>query len=106
MLLQPIQRGARRVNLEQSLLYPRLEVDVDGAHVAHDLRARFLVGKEQRVLATTARCVEELRADAAFARARRTGHEHAAAAEDALAAEHLVKPRDAREDPRRGGLVI
>src|SRR4029077_16603773 len=62
--------------------------------------------KEQRVFAATACGIEELRADAAFARARRTGHEHATAAEDALAAEHLVAPRDAREDPRRGGLMI
>ena len=66
----------------------------------------FLIGKKQRVLTPAASGVDELRADAALARARRTGDEHAAAAKDALAAEHLVEPLDAGGDARHGGFVI
>ena len=43
---------------------------------------------------------------AVLARTRGTGDEHAAAAEDPLAAQLLVEPRDARANARRGGLVI
>ena len=94
------------MNLEQPLFQPRLQVDADGAHVANDLRTRFLVGEQQRPLAATAGRLSELRADAALAGARRPGDEHAAAAKDALATQHLVQPRDAGGNPLPGGFVI
>jgi len=46
------------------------------------------------------------KSNAVLARTRGTGDEHAAAAEDPLAAQLLVEPRDARGNARRGGLVI
>ena len=106
VLFQAVQSGTQRMNLEQTFFHPRLQIDADGAHVAQDLRAGFLIGEEQRPLAAAAGGVDECGSDAALARARRTGHQHAAAAEHALAPEHRVKFGDARGDALGGCLMI
>ena len=49
------------MNLKDPGFQPGFEIDADRAHVAHDLRTRFLIGKKQRAFATTASGVDEFR---------------------------------------------
>src|SRR6187397_3354695 len=94
------------MDFEQALVDPPAEVDADRAHVADNLRRRFLVSEEQAAFAPPAGRVDEGRADRRLAGARRTGYEHAAAAIDALTAEHFVERRHAERDTLRRRLVI
>ena len=51
---QARKRGAVRLELEQTFLHPRFQVDPDRTHIAHDLAGRFLEGKIEGTLAAPA----------------------------------------------------
>ena len=94
------------MKLQQAFLHPRLQVDADGTHVAHDLVGRFFEGKIQDTLAATAGGIGKVCDQAALAGARCTGDQHAAAAEIALAAEHLIQARNAAGNTFTGYDVV
>ena len=48
--LEPVERRPRRLDPEQALLDPGLEVDPDRAHVADDLGPRLLEGEVEAAL--------------------------------------------------------
>src|SRR5258708_5327913 len=84
------------MNVEQPALDPRLQIETDRAEVPNDLIAGFLEGEEERRLPTAAGGVDEVSRDTGLARAGAARYQHAALAEIALAAQHLIEPRDAR----------
>src|SRR5436190_23863451 len=94
------------MNLKQPLFHPPAEVDADRAHVAYDLRGRFLIGEEQRALPPAAGRLDELGSNAALARAWRAGDKDAAAAKDSLVAQHLVETWDASRNVLGRGRVV
>ena len=100
MHLEAMHRRPRRVEAQQPALQPRLQVDADGAHVAHDLLLRFLEGEVQAALAARAGAVGEVSGEDGLAGARRAGDQDAAAAVVALPAEHRVEVRRCRSRSR------
>ena len=92
MLLQPVQRRARGMDLQQSLFDPDRQIDVDRPHVADDLRRRFFIGEVKCPLPALAGGFDNPRGDAALAGPWPAGNEHAAGAKNALSVKHVVQP--------------
>src|SRR5262245_4905351 len=67
--LQSVEACAGCMEPQQPLLDPRLELQADRAHVAHDLRRRLLEREIEAPLAALARGIGEVRRDAALAAA-------------------------------------
>ena len=80
MRLEAEARRAVRVELQQSTIHPLLQVDADGAHVAHQLRGRLLEKEIQATLATPAGGIHEMGRQARLAGARGSGEQDGAAA--------------------------
>ncbi len=102
----PAVGRTRRMELQQPLADPRLEVDADRAHVADDLPGRFLEREIQAALAAAAGRIHEMRRHAGLAGAGRAGHQDAAPAIEALAAHHAVQPVDAGRDAFGGRRMV
>src|SRR2546422_1077505 len=68
------------VEVQQALLYAKLEVNADGAHVADDLAGRLFKSKIHAIFTTRAGGAGESRRNAGFPCSRRAGHQHAASA--------------------------
>ena len=94
--------------MQQALVDPTPQVDSDGPHVADDLVRGLLKGEEDASLPASAGGVDEMSSQACFPGAGRSGHQNAAAAKVAFAAEHRVQGGDARRNPfvGRGMLQI
>ncbi len=97
--------GRRRKRSSPFLIQARRSRPID-AHVADDLALRLLEREVQAALAAAAGGVGEVGGQAGLARPRRAGDQDAAAAVEALAAQHGVEPRDPRRDPLGGRLVV
>ena len=105
MELQPVQRRPRRVDLQQPLLHPAIEIEADRPHVADVLRRRLLELKADGALAAAAGGIEEAGGEGRLRRSGAARQQHAARPEIALAAEHVVKPVDPGRDPLGGRVV-
>src|ERR1700722_15090197 len=94
------------MKLQQTFVYPWLQMDPDGAHVAHDLTGRFFEGKVKYPLAAAAGGIGKVRGETALAGAGRAGDQHAASSEVALATQHRVKTRNAGGNAFVGNVVL
>ena len=103
---QAVGTGTGRVEAQQALLRPGLQIQADGAHVTDHLALGLLEGEVQAALAASAGRVGEVGSQARLASARRTRNKHAAAAVNSLAAEHGVEPGHAGGNPLRGRFVV
>ena len=94
--------------MQQALFDPAPKVDADRAHVAHDLARRFLEGEIDALLTAPAGRIGKMRGNAGLAGPGGAGHQQAATAEIALAAEHAVEFGNAGGDdvPRRRVIQI
>src|SRR5260370_14238179 len=93
------------MKVQQALLYAWFKVNANGAHVADDLAGRLLKSKVQAVFTTSAGGVRELRRNAGLPGSRRSGHQHAASAEESLFAKHLVQTGDSSGNACGGSFV-
>ena len=89
--------------MQQALVYPALQVDARGAHVADHLLRRFLEQEVEALLAARAGGIDEVRRQRGLAGAGRAGHQYRAGAVVALAAEHVIQGRRGRVDTRSLG---
>src|SRR5262249_11294003 len=88
---ETVEAGPRRVELQPTLLDPRLEGQTNGAHVAGGLPRGFLEGQVQAALTAPTRGVGEVGSHAALAATRGAADEDSAATVVASAAEHSVQ---------------
>src|SRR5512135_624562 len=91
---------------EQALLDPSIEIDADGAHVAHHLSFRLLEREVQAALAPSAGRVGEVSRQAGLTGPRGPRYQNAAAPVVAGTPEHRVEPRDAGGDALSTGWVL
>src|SRR5689334_11157063 len=98
MSFQPAGRGTCRVDLQQSLAQPRLEIETDRTQIADDLRGGLFKREVQGGLAAAARGLGEVARQARFPGPRAAGHQNAAAPKVALAPEHPVEIRNASRE--------
>ena len=106
VLLQAVERRAHRVEAQQPLANPLVQVEADRGHVPDDLGRRFLEGQVEAALAPAADAVGEGGGEAGLARAGGAGDQDAAAAIVALAAQHRVQAFDAGRDALAADAVV
>ncbi len=106
MHFQAKRRRPDGMKVQQALLNPAPQVDSDGPHVANDLVRGFFKREEDASLSARAGGVDKMSGQACFPRARRSGHQNAAAPKVALAAEHRVQRGNARRHPLVGRHMI
>ena len=91
-------RGAVRLNLEQTFLHPWFQVNPDGTHIANNLTGRILEGKIEGALAAAAGSLDKVRGETALAGTCRARDQHAAALVIARSAQHGVEARNTGGD--------
>ena len=103
---QAVHGATRRLEPQQAALHPGLQVQADGAHVAHDLARRLLEGVVETALPPPAGAVGEVSGHAGLARAGGAGDQDAGAPIVSLSAHHGVQAWDAAGDALRGDRVV
>ena len=106
MRLHADTRRTHRMESQESAVHPFLQVDADRAHVAHDLRGRFLEREIQAALAAPAGRIDEMRREAGLAGAGRARHQHRCCRGRSPAAQHVVELGDAGRDALLGRIVV
>src|SRR5262245_34615309 len=95
---KPMRGRADCVEAKQPFADTRLKIDANRAHIADDLRGRFLECEVKSFFAAFARGDGEMCSETGFAGPRRTCDKHTAAPEKTLAAEHSIESWDASGD--------